>query len=253
MMVQRKSRHPVARCCALPLLLLGFVATGCGPNDAGEIEGSRAATAALSAGCVVDCPPPCEPGEPCQLRPCRLICPPGVTPCGDTTCQNGDVCCNESCGICTPPGGACTQQYCDPGTGPCTARALCKPRFRWSAERCACVADDDGELCRKDSDCALFSDYCTGCDCRALSRFESEPACGLPGVRCFADPCMNQRAACVQGRCAVQSAEGCTRSVECRSGYRFSEVSCACVRDRPSRPFRPVRPPRPIRPPHVRR
>ena len=31
-------------------------------------------------------------------------------------CENapvGQVCCNESCGICALPGGACTQQICD--------------------------------------------------------------------------------------------------------------------------------------------
>ena len=39
--------------------------------------------------------------------------------CGPTTCARGQVCCNESCGICTPPGGFCTQQFCgDPDPGP---------------------------------------------------------------------------------------------------------------------------------------
>lgn len=38
-------------------------------------------------------------------------------PCGPTRCQQGEVCCNESCGICTPPGGMCTQQFCEPRAG----------------------------------------------------------------------------------------------------------------------------------------
>src|SRR5690606_2522326 len=33
--------------------------------------------------------------------------------CGDTTCGAGQVCCNESCGICTPPDGACIQLVCE--------------------------------------------------------------------------------------------------------------------------------------------
>jgi hypothetical protein len=33
--------------------------------------------------------------------------------CGDTTCASDEVCCNESCGICTPPGDACTQVLCN--------------------------------------------------------------------------------------------------------------------------------------------
>jgi hypothetical protein len=33
-------------------------------------------------------------------------------PCGPKTCPAGEICCNESCGICTPPGGACIQLFC---------------------------------------------------------------------------------------------------------------------------------------------
>lgn len=32
--------------------------------------------------------------------------------CGSKTCAAGTVCCNASCGICTPPNFACTQQAC---------------------------------------------------------------------------------------------------------------------------------------------
>lgn len=51
---------------------------------------------------------------------CELVLVPVPDPiivlpgrkCGETTCGAGMVCCNASCGICTPPGGACTQQIC---------------------------------------------------------------------------------------------------------------------------------------------
>lgn len=36
----------------------------------------------------------------------------GGEACGDTTCGEGQVCCNASCGICTPPDGACIQIAC---------------------------------------------------------------------------------------------------------------------------------------------
>jgi len=36
----------------------------------------------------------------------------GVT-CGPTICPAGLVCCNESCGICTEPGGVCIQIACE--------------------------------------------------------------------------------------------------------------------------------------------
>jgi hypothetical protein len=37
--------------------------------------------------------------------------------CGDTVCASGTVCCNASCGICTPPGGACIQLACERPAG----------------------------------------------------------------------------------------------------------------------------------------
>lgn len=43
----------------------------------------------------------------------------GGVQCGPRTCSNGDVCCNESCGICTKPGGFCIQKYCGPKPVPC--------------------------------------------------------------------------------------------------------------------------------------
>lgn len=36
-----------------------------------------------------------------------------VQTCGKTVCPAGQVCCNLSCGICTPPGWACIQIACD--------------------------------------------------------------------------------------------------------------------------------------------
>lgn len=40
--------------------------------------------------------------------------PCGGTPCGKNICGTGELCCNESCGICAPEGGACIQIFCDP-------------------------------------------------------------------------------------------------------------------------------------------
>jgi hypothetical protein len=40
----------------------------------------------------------------------------GVT-CGRATCASGQVCCNASCGICTPPDGMCAQLECSPDGG----------------------------------------------------------------------------------------------------------------------------------------
>ncbi len=37
-------------------------------------------------------------------------------PCGAGYCPAGEVCCNASCGICTPPDGVCIQIACEPTT-----------------------------------------------------------------------------------------------------------------------------------------
>jgi hypothetical protein len=44
---------------------------------------------------------------------CDCVAAGGGGPaCGKTTCPLGEECCNASCGVCTPPGGVCTQQAC---------------------------------------------------------------------------------------------------------------------------------------------
>lgn len=106
--------------------------------------------------------------------------PPGPA-CGTATCASGQVCCNPSCGICTPPGGACTQQFCEP---------------------------PDAQ-CKSDADCRASAFMCTGCDCLALGPSDPEPVCQGPGVQCFADPCLNKKAACETGRCVIASASAC--------------------------------------------
>jgi len=75
---------------------------------------------------------PIEPAElPAPIGACAaMLCPVGTRcieegregycvsdgslECGATTCAEGLVCCNPSCGICTPPGSACIQIACLP-------------------------------------------------------------------------------------------------------------------------------------------
>ncbi|CRK16608.1 hypothetical protein BN1708_002865 [Verticillium longisporum] len=56
--------------------------------------------------------PPGNPPPPTKTPAPRARCVPG-TKCGPTMCGAGQVCCNASCGICTPPDGACIQIFCD--------------------------------------------------------------------------------------------------------------------------------------------
>jgi|GEM_PF-6631581 len=46
-------------------------------------------------------------------------------PCGPVTCPVQEKCCNQSCGICTPPGGGCIQLFCTCGLTNCAPGQIC--------------------------------------------------------------------------------------------------------------------------------
>ena len=75
----------------------------------------RAGGADCGGLCVCKRPQVCKPGSHWEASPRVCACVPdsaGV-PCGRNVCQTGTFCCNESCGICAPKGGACTQVICE--------------------------------------------------------------------------------------------------------------------------------------------
>src|SRR5262245_59027283 len=139
-------------------------AIACGQASKPAADDPPAAETDVFGPCPTDWFGICQPDEPVA--------------CGPTVCPAGQVCCNASCGICAPPDGVCTQQVCEP--------------------------PPSGGACARDADCRTFSDYCTGCDCRALSTSERDPVCPGPGVQCFVDPCTGQEAFCAGGRCALR-------------------------------------------------
>ncbi len=54
----------------------------------------------------------CVKGKVWDSTQCTCVAAATGPTCGKTTCPVDQECCNASCGICTPPGGACTQQAC---------------------------------------------------------------------------------------------------------------------------------------------
>ncbi len=64
-----------------------------------------------------DRPPGCGPNAICPAvcwGHCTTRARAAGVRCGTKVCPTGQVCCNPSCGICTPPDGFCTQQICEP-------------------------------------------------------------------------------------------------------------------------------------------
>jgi hypothetical protein len=184
----------LARSFAACLLALTVAACGGPEAPAGGAVATDESTDVLGAPCmssascakgevcttedgVCNPPPGCRPGMACPAV-CYGTCRSATTgpACGPTTCAPGQVCCNRSCGICTPPGGLCTQQVCPPRSP-----------------------------CRTDWDCRTFSDYCEGCNCRALSVCEKDPVCTGGLANCFVDPCFKSEAFCRAGTCALRA------------------------------------------------
>jgi len=194
---------------ARAMLVLAAVSMfGCAVStESPSEEGSTVKAGALAGGCRWICPK-CKPGEICPKIACFEDCN-AAKPCGPSRCSKDEFCCNESCGICAGFAEMCTMQYCEPVAKghTCVETALCIVGYHWSSTKCACLPDAGTKKseCTTDADCRVEADYCTGCDCLALSSRESVPACSGPGVRCFADPCMSFTAVCVSGSCSVAS------------------------------------------------
>ncbi len=92
-------------CNAIGLCVDGFVwdespeVCGCVPVDGGDVNP-----------CAYTL---CPINTTCELQNGEAVCVPAdAQQCGNATCDAGQVCCNWSCGICTPPDGVCTQQFC---------------------------------------------------------------------------------------------------------------------------------------------
>ena len=128
----------------------------------------------------------CEGADCGALQPTEELCQAAhagcARPCASSaSCNPGEVCTTED-GECNPPPG------CGPGVVcPAVCYGTCRP----------------AGACKTDADCRTFSDYCTGCDCRALSVDQKDPVCPGPGVQCLVDPCLNKQAVCRAGRCAL--------------------------------------------------
>jgi hypothetical protein len=107
----------------------------------------------------------------------------GGVSCGPNVCAVGEVCCNESCGICTPPDGSCITLHCetDGGTPP--------PVDGGSGEPCGPVTCGAGTVC-----CNASCGICTGPSesCPAIACADAGPAPISCGGRVGAECPMGQ-------------------------------------------------------------
>jgi hypothetical protein len=138
-------------------------------------------------------------------------------PCGTSTCAIGLVCCNASCGICTEPGGTCTDIVCEDPTA-----ARCDAMDAAAEGDCETVLGYafDGTDCQE-----LVGCDCVGEDCEAL--YEAEVVCANDCVVSEAgDACGGEtEATCSPGYfCAYDGDMTCTGEGTCEL---FSPGACA--------------------------
>jgi len=154
------------------LLLVALALPGC-PDSHGEDHDAGTDAPAIDSAIGADAPPD-----------------PRVT-CGTALCDLGDVCCNESCGICTAPGGVCSALACVPTCDPQEARGeggceveigvVWRGGYCSSISGCSCVGDDCGNLYDSVEACLTAHRDCDRF-CGALT-FEGVPGC-LPSELC---------------------------------------------------------------------
>jgi hypothetical protein len=189
-------------------------------------------------------------------------------PCGPTTCAAAEVCCNESCGICTLPGEGCSPQSCDDagtdaGMAPrfggacggetCALGFICCPgcgadEACAEGEICPAVtcedpcggACDDGEYCDYDADtcgggegaCAPRPDECTD-DCPGVCGCDGEDYCNACDAAA-AGVDVAYEGECGGGECGAMDAEGrgeCSGTVVgiAWDGSSCIKIGCECV------------------------
>jgi len=205
-------------------VLAGLAAGAIAALSGGRVRAQENAAACAAILCETNtkC---CEVDGQGTCVPLDQPCPPGSgggEPCGTAVCGAGEFCCNFSCSICAPLGGACTQQACnDAGEPPAPA-----------GEPCNAVTCGVDEFCCNESCsiCAPIGGFCTAQFCGD----EPEPPAGEPcnGVTCGAGEfCCNESCsicAPLGGACTEQfcgEGEPCGDAV-CGAGEFCCNPSC---------------------------
>ncbi|MFT3921667.1 MAG: hypothetical protein QM778_03955 [Myxococcales bacterium] len=157
--------------------------------------------------------------------------PPEGPACGKLNCAPGEVCCNASCSICTPPDGMCTQQICEedapsavpggqggnspaPGETPPASGAVNGEPVDESKPSCANVR------CAAGTHCEMVQVQCVRapCDPQPQCRPDTAPTQGGAGVSCGKNTCAPGQTCC-NASCGIctDPGKGCIKMF-CQDG-----------------------------------
>jgi hypothetical protein len=206
----------------------GDSCTLCDPSDADCVETHDSKYCDRNGTCKAEVPK-CAAGEAC----------------GSVTCDAGEVCCNESCGVCTPPGGACTQQLCNSeGNGnsedPCAGKtcgeecSLCQPGVPCLTKLTFCDARgvcDGGVACNDvpeydPCEAKNCGDACSLCapDDRDCAGPLIASACDARGACTYQVPSCSSEEGCTVGETRVDDCNTC----DCVEGVGWVCTDIAC-------------------------
>jgi hypothetical protein len=181
---------------------------------------------AALAGCKHGAPPAAEPSTPQPVTSVPSEPEPGPV-CGRITCAAGEICCNASCNICTPPDGMCTQQVCEedtggaptgqggasppPGSGsPVSGVVNGEPPVDEGAMTCANVR------CMAGTHCEMVQVTCVRAPCNPVPECKPDVAAG--GVACGKNTC-GPGQTCCNASCGIctDPGKGCIKMF-CQDG-----------------------------------
>jgi len=161
--------------------------------------------------------------------------------CGPNTCDVGQVCCNASCGTCTPPGGGCAAVEClgPIGVGLCaaldaTGEGPCEAELGFTFDGSACRAIS-GCSC-VGADCAKLYDTAEACEAAFASCLDPAPeACRRDG--CSGQVCVARDAEPIYTTCEERPEYVCYRTAACEvqangeCGFTETPELLACLAD----------------------
>ncbi|KAK1827426.1 hypothetical protein QBC39DRAFT_361877 [Podospora conica] len=158
-----------------PMVRKQSVEVKCGKNVCGEGEeccNSSCGICVKKGGFCTEqwCGPEDEVVEPPKATILPVERKGDKVKCGKNTCGEGEVCCNDSCGICTKKGGACTLQWCGPMPGevekpPKATLPVLPPKATFApvGQKCGRNVCGAGQFCCNSScsQCAPLGGGCT--------------------------------------------------------------------------------------------
>jgi len=135
-----------------------------------------------------------EVPAPTAVNPSAVAVPPSAparadVPCGPTTCTDGKVCCNASCGTCVEPGQKCSQAVC--GMSASLDSVPCGPN--------TC---NTGQICCNAScgTCVSPGQSCDTHECANAVQYPSSQTCGMSTC--------NTGSVCCNPSCGICAAPG---------------------------------------------